>query len=110
MSEKSFVYLRDIRNAINSIELFIKNMTFTQFQSDDKTSSAVIRKFEIIGEASKNIPKSIREKHSHIPWKDIAGMRDRLIHAYSEVDLKLVWRTIEQRLPELKNVIEEILG
>jgi uncharacterized protein with HEPN domain len=52
MSEKSFTYLRDIKNAINSIELFIKNMTFTQFQSDDKTSSAVIRKFEIIGEAS----------------------------------------------------------
>ena len=65
MSEKSFTYLRDIKNAVNSIELFIKNMTFTQFQSDDKTSSAVIRKFEIIGEASKNIPKSIREKHSH---------------------------------------------
>ena len=110
MSEKSFIYLRDIKNAINSIELFIKNMTFTQFQSDDKTSSAVIRKFEIIGEASKNIPKSTREKHSHIPWKDIAGMRDRLIHAYSEVDLKLVWMTIKQRLPELKSVIEEILG
>ncbi|MBA7538108.1 hypothetical protein ES705_30382 [subsurface metagenome] len=64
MSEKSFVYLRDIKNSINSIELFIKNMTFTQFQSDDKTSSAVIRKFEIIGEASKNIPKSIRKKYS----------------------------------------------
>jgi uncharacterized protein with HEPN domain len=84
-------------------------MTFTQFQSDDKTSSAVIRKFEIIGEATKNIPNSIREKHSHIPWKDIAGMRDRLIHAYSEVDLKLVWMTIKKRLPELKSVIEEIL-
>ena len=110
MSEKSFTYLRDIKNAINSIESFIKNMTFTQFQSDDKTSNAVIRKFEIIGEATKNIPNSIREKHSHIPWKDIAGMRERLIHAHSEVDLKLVWMTIKQRLPELKSVIEEILG
>jgi len=109
MSENSFTYLKDIKNAVNSIESFTKNMTFTQFQSDDKTSSAVIRKFEIIGEATKNIPNSIREKHSHIPWKDIAGMRDRLIHAYSEVDLKLVWMTIKKRLPELKSVIEEIL-
>jgi uncharacterized protein with HEPN domain len=65
----------------------------------------VIRKFEIIGEATKNIPKNIREKYTQIPWKDIAGMRDRLIHAYSEVDLRLVWMTIKQRLPELKSII-----
>ena len=110
MSENSFMYLRDIKNAITSIENFIENMSFDQFHSDDKTSSAVIRKFEIIGEATKNIPKIIREKYTQIPWKDIAGMRDRLIHAYSEVDLKLVWMTIKQRLPELMTIIEEIIN
>lgn len=110
MSENSFMYLRDIKNAITSIEKFIEDMNFDQFQSDDKTSSAVIRKFEIIGEATKNVPKIIREKYTQIPWKDIAGMRDRLIHAYSEVDLKLVWMTIKQRLPELKTIIEEIIN
>ena len=54
--------------------------------------------------------KIVREKYIQIPWKDIAGMRDRLFHAYSEVDLKLVWMTIKQRLPELKTIIEEIIN
>jgi len=102
MSEKFLIYLNDIKKAIISIENFIDKMNFDQFKNDDKTSSAVIRKFEIIGEATKNIPEAIREKHSQVPWKDIAGMRDKLIHSYSEVDLKLVWMTIQQRLPELK--------
>ena len=109
MSEKFFIYLNDIRKAINSIEKFIEKMNFDQFKNDDKTSSAVIRKFEIIGEATKNIPEAVREQHSQVPWKDIAGMRDKLIHSYSEVDLKLVWMTIQQRLPELKSTVEKIL-
>jgi len=109
MSEKFFIYLNDIRKAINSIEKFIEKMNFDQFKNDDKTSSAVIRKFEIIGEATKNIPEAVREQYSQVPWKDIAGMRDKLIHSYSEVDLKLVWMTIQQRLPELKSTVEKIL-
>lgn len=109
MSEKFLIYLNDIRNAIISIEKFIENMNFNQFKNDDKTSSAVIRKFEIIGEATKNIPEAVREQHSQVPWKDMAGMRDKLIHSYSEVDLKLVWMTIQQRLPELKSTVEKIL-
>ena len=108
MSEKFLIYLNDIRNAIISIEKFIENMNFDQFKNDDKTSSAVIRKFEIIGEATKNIPEAVREQHSQVPWEDIAGMRDKLIHSYSEVDLKLVWMTIQQRLPELKSTVEKI--
>jgi len=109
MSNRFLIYLNDIKNAIISIENFIDKMNFDQFKNDDKTSSAVIRKFEIIGEATKNIPETIREKHSQVPWKDIAGMRDKLIHSYSEVDLNLVWMTIKQRLPELKSIIEKIL-
>ncbi len=108
MSKNFTIYLNDIREAVNSIEIFVEGMTFEEFKNDDKTSSAVIRKFEIIGEATKNIPEDIRNQHSQIPWKEIAGMRDKLIHAYSEVDLKLVWMTIKQRLPELKSVIEKI--
>ena len=109
MSEKFLIYLNDIKNAIISIENFVDKMNFDQFKNDDKTSSAVIRKFEIIGEATKNIPEAIRKQHSQVPWKDIAGMRDKLIHSYSEVDLKLVWMTIKQRLPQLKSTIEKIL-
>ena len=108
MSKNFTIYLNDIREAINSIEIFVEGMTFEEFKNDDKTSSAVIRKFEIIGEATKNLPEDMRNQHSQIPWKEIAGMRNKLIHAYSEVDLKLVWMTIQQRLPELKSVIEKI--
>lgn len=109
MSKDLRIYLKDIKLAIESIENFIEGLDFNQFKADDKTSSAVIRKFEIIGEATKNIPEIIRQQYSQIPWKDIAGMRDKLIHAYSEVDLKLVWTTIHQRLPKLKSTIEILL-
>ncbi len=109
MSEKFLIYLKDINNAIDSIKNFIQGMNFEQFKNDDKTSSAVIRKFEIIGEATKNIPDAIKDKYPQIPWKDIAGMRDKLIHAYSEVDLNLVWKTILKRLPELKSFLDDML-
>ena len=85
MLEKFAVYLKDISESIESIEKFVEGMTQEQFENDDKTSSAVIRKFEIIGEASKFIPEVIRNKYSEIPWKEMAGMRDKLIHAYSEI-------------------------
>ena len=91
MSNRFLIYLNDIKSAIISIENFIDKMNFDQFKNDDKTSSAVIRKFEIIGEATKNIPETIREKHSQVPWKDIAGMRDKLIvepGPFSPKDLK----------------------
>lgn len=109
MSEEFLIYLKDINKAIESISNFINGMDFEQFKSDDKTSSAVIRKFEIIGEATKNLPDFIKDKYPQIPWKDIAGMRDKLIHAYSEVDLNLVWETISKRLPELKSVIKDMI-
>jgi len=109
MSEKFLIYLKDISKAIDSINKFVRGMTFDQFKNDDKTASAVIRKFEIIGEATKNIPDVIKEKYPQIPWKDITGMRDKLIHAYSDVDLNLVWITIQKRLPELKSFLDSML-
>ena len=109
MSNKLLIYLKDIKMAIISIEKFIEGLDFNQFKDDDKTSSAVIRKFEIIGEATKNIPEDLRKQYPQIPWKDITGMRDKLIHAYSEVDLKLVWTTIHQRLPKLKSIVDKLI-
>ena len=102
------VYLQDILAAIQSIEAFVKEMGFEEFRADDKTTSAVIRKLEIIGEATKQIPDSIRRQYPDIPWKDMAGMRDRLIHFYFGVDYHLVWGAIKERLPRLKEELQKI--
>ena len=102
------LYLKDILAAINSIEVFVEDMSFEQFRADDKTTSAVIRKFEIIGEAAKHIPEKILKQHPDIPWKEMAGMRDKLIHFYFGVDYQLVWVTIKERLPQVKPEIQKI--
>jgi uncharacterized protein with HEPN domain len=103
------LYLKDILAAIESIEGFIAGMDLDTFQVDDKTNSAVIRKLEIIGEAVKQIPDEIRQEYSQIPWKEMAGMRDKLIHFYFGVDYHLVWKTITERLPHVKQDIEKVL-
>jgi uncharacterized protein with HEPN domain len=103
------IYFKDILEAMESIEKFVGNMSFKEFRADDKTTSAVIRKFEIIGEATKKIPETMRKKHPKVPWKEMAGMRDRLIHFYFGVDSELVWETIKKRIPEVKPLINEIL-
>jgi uncharacterized protein with HEPN domain len=103
------LYLKDILAAIESIESFIAGMNLDTFYTDDKTTSAVIRKLEIIGEAVKQIPEELRQKHSRVPWKEMAGMRDKLIHFYFGVDHQLVWKTITERLPQVKQEIEKAL-
>jgi uncharacterized protein with HEPN domain len=102
------LYLKDILAAIDSIEAFVEGMSIDQFNEDDKTASAVIRKFEIIGEAAKHIPEEIIKQHPDIPWKEMSGMRDKLIHSYFGVDHQLVWVTIKERLPQVKAEIQKI--
>ena len=103
------LYLKDILEAMEAIERFVGGMNFETFEDDDMRVSAVIQKFEIIGEASKNVPKSIKQKYTSIPWSDMAGMRDRLIHFYFGIKYDLVWNTIKQDIPEVKPLIREIL-
>ena len=104
------LYLTDIIKAMESIQEFVKGMDYSEFKEDDKTFSAVIQKLETIGEASKQIPMDIRKHHPKIPWKEMAGMRDRLIHAYFSTDIDLVWRIIIQRIPKLKSLLESIIN
>jgi len=103
------LYLKDILGAMEAIERFVEGMDFETFEDDDMRVSAVIRKFEIIGEASKSVPESIKQKYTSIPWSDMAGMRDRLIHFYFGIKYDLVWNTIKQDVPEVKPLIREIL-
>jgi uncharacterized protein with HEPN domain len=102
-------YLTDILTYIDLAEKFIKDMTFAEFEEDQKTVLALTRAVEIVGEATKNIPSSIREQNPEVPWKDIAGMRDRIAHVYFGIDLDIVWSTAKERLPELRPVIQSIL-
>ena len=103
------IYLNDILGALKAIEEFVRELDIEKFKKDDKTSSAVIRKFEIIGEAAKNIPEVIKQKYSQVPWKEMAGMRDRLIHFYFGIDYNLVWKTIKERLPKLIDEIKKAI-
>lgn len=103
------LFLGDILKAAQHILDFVKDLDYDEFIDDEKTSSAVIRKFEIIGEAAKNIPDTIKKKYSDIPWKDIAGMRDHLIHGYFGVDYVIVWDTIQSDIPKIIKSVSQIL-
>lgn len=110
MKREFMDYLDDIVNAMNKVEDFTKDMTYVEFIEDDKTTFAVIRALEIIGEAVKKIPSSITKQYPQIPWKDMAGMRDKLIHEYFGVKTKVVWETIKQDIPPLKPLFQRILA
>lgn len=101
-------YIQDIMDAIDKAQKFIEGLTYETFREDEKTAFAVVRALEVIGEAVKNIPESLRNKYPDIPWKEMAGMRDKLIHEYFGVKYEVVWDTVKTEIPELKSKFEEM--
>lgn len=103
-------FLHDILDAAHAILEFSAGMEFHQFARDKKTVYAVIRALEIIGEATKRIPESLRERHPDMPWRLMAGTRDKVIHDYSGVRLQTIWETVERDIPELETRLLEVIA
>src|SRR4030067_3735198 len=103
------LYLKDIIVAAKAIVDLINGMNYEQFCDDDKTVSAVIKKLEIMGEAAKKIPPEITQISSEIPWKEMAGMRDILIHSYFWTEFAAVWNAAKTSIPELIPKIEKLI-
>lgn len=108
-TKNSLFFLQDIEHSLCKIFKYTDNIDYERFISDDMLRDAVERNFEIIGEAVKNLPQNFRDKHSHIPFRHIAGMRDKLIHDYFGVDYEIVWKTIKDKLPQFKAEIEKLI-
>jgi len=102
-------YFEDILEAIIDISNFIDDLTFHKFTNDKKTINAVIRSLEIIGEASKKVSQEIKENNQNIPWKEMTGMRDKMIHGYFDLDLVTIWETVKNDIPPLKPLFENLL-
>ncbi len=102
-------YLKHIIGAINKIRKYTKGLDEQEFMQNELINDAVVRNIEIIGEAVKNLPKDFTTKHKEIPWKDIAGMRDRIVHFYFGLDYNLVWLTVKKDIPELATKIRKLL-
>lgn len=101
-------FIEHILLCIDKIQEYTKNLTAQDFNNSELIQDAVIRNIEIIGEATKKISKDLKSQYLEIPWKEMSGMRDKLIHDYFGVDVDVVWKTVNEDIPFLKSLIEKI--
>lgn len=104
------LYLSHIIKAINTIQEYLKGFSYNEFLKDEKTQDAVIRNLEIIGEASSKLEQNFIEKLPQIPWRDIKDFRNKLIHDYWELNLEVIWEAATKETPQLKKLLESVLG
>jgi uncharacterized protein with HEPN domain len=111
MSERGAkLYLADIETALGKIEQYTNGLSFEQFASNGQVIDAVVRNFEIIGEAVRNIPKETTMAHSDIPWEKMIGMRNKVIHEYFGIDEEILWKTVKEDLPVFKGKIAKVVA
>jgi len=109
MSKQLRVYFVDILEAVEEIEQFTNNLTFKEFTENKMAIRAVTMDFAIIGEATKHIPAETKEMYPQIPWKQMAGIRDKIIHGYAYIKVEVLWDAVQFDLPTLKPLIKEVL-
>lgn len=107
--DKDKAYILHIRDAIEAIERYTENIDFKMLENDVMRQDAIVREFEILGEAAKNVSAKMRNAYNEVPWQKMSDMRNKLTHEYFDVDLDVVWKTIRDDLPELKKQIQKII-
>jgi uncharacterized protein with HEPN domain len=110
MKKDPRIFLQHILESIEQLEDYTFDVLESEFMESLETQDAVLRRLEVIGEAVKNIPDEFKKNHPNIPWRKIAGMRDTVIHEYFNVDLPLVWSTVKEDIPKLREQVKELLG
>ena len=109
MMKEPIIFLTHILEPINFIEVYLQGVTEEHFHASIEKQDLVLRRLEIIGEATKNLPDEFRERHSDIPWKSIAGLRDVIVHQYFGINFNRIWETVVNLLPILKKQIEQLI-
>jgi uncharacterized protein with HEPN domain len=108
MTAEFLDYIDDILDAMDKAEILLTDVTYDQFIGDFRIHYAVVRALEIIGEATKRLPSSLREEYPTIPWRGMAGMRDRIIHGYDMMDYEIVWNTVKDVIPRVQPLLKQI--
>ena len=109
MKRDYLVYIEDMLDAMEKAELAISGVDYDRFIEDFMINFVVVRALEIVGEATKRLPMEFRERYPSIPWKEMAGMRDRIIHGYDKVNLDIVWQVVQKNIPKVKPHLHQIL-
>lgn len=103
------VYIQHILDAIEKIERYVEGVSLTSLTEDEMRVDAVVRELEIIGEASNNLTEDFRAAHQDVPWQQVRGMRNRIVHEYFGVDIAVVWQTTQDDLPKLKELLKRLV-
>lgn len=102
------LYIQDIKESIAKIEEYLKNISEEQFKADEKLQDAIIRRLEVIGEASRNIPRALKEKNKHIPWIDMSQFRDLIVHSYFSTSIQKIWIASTEEIKKLKEAFKQV--